>query len=133
MKIIGVSGGSVLRVLKNDSNGFYGFGEAYFSIVECGVIRGWKCHKSMTLNLVVPEGAIRFVVYDERVESSTFDSFEDVTLSRECYSRLTIPPGVLVGFQGVGKNTNLLLNIADIHHDDNEVDNTPLDSIKYDW
>jgi dTDP-4-dehydrorhamnose 3,5-epimerase len=54
-------------------------------------------------------------------------------LSKEYYNRLTVPPRVWVGFQGIGKDTNLLLNIANIPHDDNEVDQVPLKSFDYSW
>jgi dTDP-4-dehydrorhamnose 3,5-epimerase len=87
----------------------------------------------MTLNLVVPIGSIRFVVYDNSKDSSTAGNFEEIILSTEHYARLTVPPKLWVGFQGVGKGTNLLLNIANIPHNDTEVDHTPLKSFGYDW
>ena len=133
MRIIDVMGGSVLRVMNTHEESCVGFGEAYFSTVEYNTIRGWKRHKEMTLNLVVPIGSIRFVVYDNSKDSSTAGNFEEIILSTEHYARLTVPPKLWVGFQGVGKGTNLLLNIANIPHDDTEVDHTPLKSFGYDW
>jgi len=133
MKVIDVVGGSVLRAMSIGNVGYNGFGEAYFSTVEYNTIRGWKRHKEMTLNLVVPIGSIRFVVYDNRKDSSTAGNFEEIILSKEHYARLTVPPKVWVGFQGVGKGTNLLLNMANIPHDDKEVDHLPLESIEYNW
>ena len=130
---INVSGGSVLRVIKESNPGYDGFGETYFSIVNFGTIRGWKSHKEMTLNLVVPVGDIRFVMYDGRKNSSTYRNFQEAVLSRKNYCRLTIPPKIWVGFQGLGKSTNLLLNMANIPHDDKEVDHLPLESIEYNW
>jgi dTDP-4-dehydrorhamnose 3,5-epimerase len=133
MRIIDVMGGSVLRVMNTHEESCVGFGEAYFSTVEYNTIRGWKMHKEMTLNLVVPMGSIRFVVYDGRNSSSTFGNFQEFILSRSNYNRLTIPPGVWVGFQGVGVEDNILLNIANIPHDDNEVDHVPLEEFDYNW
>ena len=133
MKVIDVVGGSVLRAMSIGNVGYNGFGEAYFSTVEYNTIRGWKRHKEMTLNLVVPIGSIRFVVYDNRKDSSTAGNFEEIILSKEHYARLTVPPKLWVGFQGVGKGTNLLLNIANIPHNDTEVDHAPLKSFGYDW
>ena len=85
IKIIDVTGGSVLRVIKENNNGYEGFGEAYFSTVESNIIRGWKKHKVMTLNIVVPVGSIRFVMYDSREKSSTYGEFQEVVLSRKNY------------------------------------------------
>jgi len=133
MKVIDVVGGSVLRAMSIGNVGYNGFGEAYFSTVEYNTIRGWKRHKEMTLNLVVPIGSIRFVVYDNRKDSSTAGNFEEIILSKEHYARLTVPPKLWVGFQGEGKGTNLLLNIANIPHNDTEVDHAPLKSFGYDW
>mgnify|MGYP003984874843 FL=1 len=87
----------------------------------------------MTLNLVVPVGSVRFVAYDNRNNSSKVGSFQEVVLSKEHYNRLTIPPKVWGGFQGIGSGVNLLLNIANIPHDDCEVDHMPLESFTYDW
>jgi len=133
MKVIDVVGGSVLRAMSIGNVGYNGFGEAYFSTVEYNTIRGWKRHKEMTLNLVVPIGSIRFVVYDNRKDSSTAGNFEEIILSKEHYARLTVPPKLWVGFQGEGKGTNLLLNIANIPHNDTEVDHAQLKSFGYDW
>ena len=82
LKIIDGEKGSVLHAMKQDDPGFEGFGEAYFSTVIKGAVKGWKRHTRMTLNLVVPFGSIRFVIYDDRENSITRDSYFDVTLSR---------------------------------------------------
>ena len=126
-------GGDVLHGVRKSDFGFKEFGEAYFSTVEYNTIRGWKMHKEMTLNLVVPMGSIRFVVYDNNKDSSTAGNFEEIILSAEHYARLTVPPKLWVGFQGMGKDTNLLLNIANIPHNDAEVDHAQLKSFGYDW
>ena len=133
MKVIDVVGDSVLRAMSIGNVGYNGFGEAYFSTVKHNTIRGWKKHKEMTLNIVVPVGVIRFVVYDDRKNSSTFGSFQEFILSKDNYNRITIPPNVWVGFQGVGSEINLLLNIANIPHNDTEVDHAQLKSFGYDW
>ena len=71
LNIIGVDGGDVLHAMKSFEHGYDGFGEAYFSTIESGIIKGWKRHREMVLNLVVPIGAVRFVAFDDRKESST--------------------------------------------------------------
>ena len=87
----------------------------------------------MTLNLVVPLGAVRFVIYDERPESPTYGMFQDVTLSVDNYQRLTVPSMMWVAFRGVGDRGGLLLNLASIHHDPNEVDWKSIDEINFNW
>ena len=39
----------------------------YFGVnIESGVVKAWKRHRQMTLNLVVSVGVIRFVMFDDR-------------------------------------------------------------------
>ena len=63
LKRIPTVGGDVMHGLKKSDNGFNGFGEVYFSWVEQGAIKAWKCHQRMTLNLVVPMGEVSFVFH----------------------------------------------------------------------
>jgi dTDP-4-dehydrorhamnose 3,5-epimerase len=133
LRIIDHPMGPVLHGMKARDRGFAGFGEAYFSTVLPGAIKGWKKHKKMTLNFVVPSGSIRVVVYDDRVDSPTYKTFGEWKLSADNYCRLTIPPHVWVGFQGLGQNLNLLLNIASIEHDPSEAENRDLNFINYQW
>jgi len=119
--------GDIYHGMKKSDEGFDGFGEAYFSTVHKDDIKGWKKHTRMTLNLVVPVGAIEFVVYDEDEKS-----FFSETLSQENYKRLTVKPGAWMAFRGVGEQ-NMLLNIASIEHDPNEAVNIELSEINYEW
>ena len=127
--------GDILHGMKNNDSGFNGFGEAYFSTIKTGVIKAWKKHNNMTLNLIVPIGAIRFVLFDERENSKTHGHFNEIVLSKENYKRLTIPSGVWMGFQGLGKDINMLLNIADIPHDPDEQTNISIENskINFSW
>ena len=127
------SGGDILHALKRTGTGYVGFGEAYFSSVHAGAIKGWKRHRSVTLNLVVPVGVIRFVVHDDRLGSPTVGCFADVNLGSENYSRLTLSPGLWMAFQGKGSGENLLLNIIDEEHEPGEADNVDLAAIPFLW
>ena len=119
--------GDIFHAMKKSDDGFDGFGEAYFSTIHKDDVKGWKKHTEMTLNLIVPMGAIKFVAYDE--ESKEFFS---VVLSHDNYQRLTVKAGLWMAFQGVGKN-NMLLNLASIEHDPSEAVNIAIEEIKYEW
>lgn len=131
LKIIDVSGGDVLHAIKADDNGYSGFGEAYFSIVDPGKIKAWKRHREMTLNIIVPIGKIKFVIFDDRDADNA--TFQEVVLSKSRYFRLTVPPMVWVGFQGLSKEPSMLLNVANYSHDPLEVDREEVSSIAYKW
>ena len=81
----------------------------------------------MTLNIVVPIGKIKFVVYN--LDTKEFFS---AVISSNNYQRLTINPGLWVAFQGMQK-VNILLNIASTEHDPSEAKNLALDQIRYAW
>lgn len=119
--------GDVLHAMKRSDDGFNGFGEAYFSTIYKGDIKGWKKHLKMTLNLVVPVGEIEFVVYNERTED-----FFSVELSQNNYQRLTVEAGLWMAFKGMSESS-ILLNIASIEHDPSEAVNLDIDEIKYAW
>lgn len=127
--------GDILHGLKKSDAGFVDFGEAYFSTIKKGEVKAWKRHSRMTLNLIVPEGEIKFVLYDDRENSETIDSFQEIVLSKSNYKRLTIPPNVWMGFQGISEGLNLVLNIADIEHDPAEQENVLFENSKivYNW
>ena len=126
--------GDVFHGMKKSDSGFSGFGEAYFSTINFEYTKPWKKHCKMTLNFVVPMGEIRIVIFDDREGSSTKNIFFDITLGDKNYQRITIPPGVWVAFCGVGPNYNLLLNLANLEHDPNEVERKEsLSEIAYQW
>ena len=119
--------GDIFHAMKKNDNGFDGFGEAYFSTINKGSVKGWKKHTKMTLNIIVPIGPIKFAVYNE-----INGEFFSVVLSIENYQRLTIKSGYWLAFKGIDEN-NILLNLASIEHDPEEVISVDLNKISYDW
>lgn len=118
--------GDVLHALKKDDPCFFGFGEAYFTTIFLGDTKGWKLHRKMYMNLIVPIGNVRFYIYDQSQEVSyKFDIGEDN------YGRLTIPAGLWVAFSGLTEGLNLILNIASIEHDPAESINLPLNCFEF--
>ena len=133
-KIIKVDEGDVFHGLKSNDLSYKGFGEAYFSSINPNSIKSWKRHNVMTLNLIVIIGKIRFVIFDDRNGSTSKDSVNEIILGPDInYSRLTIPPGLWVAFQCLSDSKSLLLNVADIEHDPNEIDRLPLEAFAFNW
>ena len=133
-KRIKTSGGDILHGIKKNQIGYIGFGEAYFSFLEYGAIKAWKKHHDMTLNILVPVGEIRFVIYDDRTNSVSNGHFFDITISAaQNYGRLTVPPLVWLGFKGENPENNLLLNVASHPHSNTEVERCELTDIPFNW
>jgi dTDP-4-dehydrorhamnose 3,5-epimerase len=131
LNVINTPGGNVMHAMKGSSIGYKGFGEAYFSEIEKGTIKAWKRHKNMTLNLVVPIGEIRFVLFDDRKVSN--NQFQEVVVSKGNYCRLTVPPMIWMGFQNLSNDSSMLLNIADMEHNPNEIDKKSIKQIEFNW
>ena len=119
--------GDIYHAMKKSDIGYDGFGEAYFSAINKNVVKGWKKHTKMTLNLIVPIGEIEIIVYDD-----TLSEFFSVILSQENYQRLTVTPNLWLAFKGLGTE-NILLNVASIEHDPSESENLELKDIYYEW
>jgi dTDP-4-dehydrorhamnose 3,5-epimerase len=131
LSIINTTGGKVLHAMKNNESSFASFGEAYFSEIEPNAIKAWKRHRKMTLNLIVPIGKIRFVMFDDRKEAK--NQFQEIIISRKNYYRLTVPPMIWIGFQSLSYNNSMLLNIASILHNPKEFDRKNISEIEFDW
>ena len=131
LNVIDTLGGNVMHGMKETDVGYAGFGEAYFSKVDKGFIKAWKRHKEMTLNLIVPVGEIKFVLFDDRKKSNT--QFQELTISTNNYCRLTVPPMVWMGFQGLSDAGSMLLNIANMEHNPHEVDRKNIKQIEFNW
>lgn len=126
---IGHPQGDILHAMKASSAGYAGFGEAYFTTILPGAIKGWKRHREMTLNLIVAAGRVRFVV--TAAEEAVPQAF---TLGPDnAHGRLTVPPGYWMAFQGLAREPNLVLNLANIEHGAAESENRELEAFAFDW
>ena len=127
--------GKVLHMLRCDSPLFEKFGEIYFSVVNPGAVKAWKLHKEMTLNLTVPIGSIKLVLYDNRSDSPTKRKIQEIYIGHDNYCLVKIPPMIWNGFQGISEIESIVANCATIPHDPDEVEQLdPLNSfIPYKW
>jgi len=127
--------GKVMHMLRSDSPIFRGVGEVYFSCVYPGAIKAWHIHKVMTLNYAVPQGCIKYVLYDDRPNSPTCGEVQELFLGPDNYNLVTVPPLVWNGFKGIGSEMAIVANCASIPHDPDEIERKPPDdaSIPYDW
>lgn len=121
--------GDVMHALKYTEKSFNGFGETYFSLINPGFVKAWKRHTLMTMNLVVPFGAVIFVF-----ALSSDGPFRKIQLdSHDNYSRITVPPGIWFGFKCLSDTSSIILNISDIPYNPIECDRQDLDFFNFDW
>ena len=62
-----------------------------------------------------------------------YNTYIDIELSENKKQILTIFPNNWFAFQGLNEKLSLLTNISNIPHDDNEVENTNLETFDYNW
>ena len=135
LKIINDHRGSVMHMLRNDSDVYKKFGEIYFSTIFCDKIKAWHLHKEATLNYACISGKVKLVLYDERKMSKTFGTYQELTLTIENYSLITIPPNIWNGFKGLDKNSSIIANCLNLPHNESEMVRLDItdERFKYDW
>ena len=132
---ISVPRGDVYHGLKASDPSFQGFGELYFSRIDYQEIKGWEKHKRLTLNLMVPAGEVRFVVFaSDALSGKPTELCGDYRLGADVnHQRLTVPAGMWVAFQGCSSTINIVANVIPEEHDPAEADNLELSQVPFDW
>ncbi len=118
--------GDIYHALKCTDDSFEEFGEAYFTTIHQNDVKGWKQHKTMLMNLVVPVGVVGFHFFNERISKGAF-----VEVAPHNYVRVTVQPGIWMAFQGLSKDLNLILNLASTPHDPAEAINVELGAFPF--
>ena len=128
LKVVKLRSGNIVKILKRDEIKNWSFGEAYFSKIKFNKIKAWKCHKKMTLNLVVTTGNVKFVFFDKNKVK-----LKVVKLNEKKSLRLSVPPNIWFGFKGMSRKESTILNLANIKHNPNEVLQCDKNKIKFNW
>ena len=124
-----IDAGDLLHGIKIDDTGYKCFGEVYFSFVKSNAVKAWKLHKKMTLNLIVPIGNVRFVF----INPTYTEQVKIIEVGENNYSRITVPPNIWFGFQGISDGQNMVVNVADIKHNPAESEKRQMDYFNYKW
>lgn len=125
--------GTVKHFMK-DYEWEYPFGEVYITTIYRGIIKGWHGYQTKTMAYAVVKGAVKLVLYDNREESASYDTVEEVTLGDDCYNRIIIPPGVYNAFRGIA-DESIIVVLANEVFDEAKTFRQPIEweKPKYDW
>lgn len=118
--------GIILKILNNKQRNLKLYKDAYFSFVKFNKIKGWKKHKRMTMNLMVPVGKVKFVFCDD-------DKFRSIIIGDNRFCKIIVPPNIWFAFKGISKGKNVVFNLANVKHNDKEVVRKRNNEIKYNW
>ena len=135
LKIISDHRGSVMHMLRNDSNVFKRFGEIYFSTIFKDKIKAWHLHKEATLNYACIFGKVKLVLFDERKDRNNYGKYQEILLSLDNYSLISIPPNIWNGFKGLNKEHSIIANCLDLPHNEKEMVRIDINDkrFNYDW
>ena len=135
LKIIADDRGKVMHMLRSDDKIFQKFGEIYFSTIYKNKIKAWHLHKESTLNYVCVKGIVKLVLFDDRSESKSKGEIQEITMSKDNYSLVTIPKNIWNGFKGIGEDESIVANCLTLPHNEMEMVRVDpfSDKIKYDW
>ncbi len=133
LKIISDHRGSVMHMLRNDSENFDKFGEIYFSTIYKDKIKAWHLHKEATLNYACVYGKVKLVLFDERKSSKTFGKYQEIFLSLESYFLVTIPPNIWNGFRGLNKEHSIIANCLNLPHNEKEMVRLDIDDKRFNY
>jgi dTDP-4-dehydrorhamnose 3,5-epimerase len=106
------SRGALFEILRSDWPAFKRFGQAYITVCKPGWVKGWHHHKKQTDNFCVVKGKALVVLVDTKTRK-----IAEYHLSEDNPALLSIPPGILHGFECKSKDECRILNIPDMLYD----------------
>ena len=118
--------GIILKILSSKQSSLKFYKDLYFSFIKFNKIKGWKKHTKMTMTLIVPVGKVKFVFYNE-------DKFRTIIIGDNKYYKIIVPPNIWFAFKGISRGKNVILNLANLKHNDKEIIRERNNKIKYDW
>ena len=127
--------GAVFHFLKKSDDHFQEISEVYFSFTNHGVIKGWKYHKEMEQNFVVPVGNMKFVFFDDRENSATKGNIFETVIGVENYYLIKVPARLWYSFSPTNNASAMITNATSVvHHPEETLTKEITDSsIPYKW
>ena len=133
LKIIKDHRGSVMHMIRNDNEVFEEFGEIYFSTIFENKVKAWHLHKEATFNYACVFGKVKLVLFDERKTSKTYGEYQELLLSLDNYSLITIPPNIWNGFKGMNKESSIIANCLNLPHNEKEMVRLEIDDMRFNY
>ena len=106
--------GHLQEVQRNDDSHFLGFGQAYLTATNPGIVKAWYLHHRQTDQIALTQGTLRLALYDARAASPTQGHVQEIIISEDQPALVQIPPGVWHGFQALGSAPACLLHLNTI-------------------
>jgi dTDP-4-dehydrorhamnose 3,5-epimerase len=136
-KVIADERGRLGEIMRADDPWFEKFGQVYFTSTYPGVVKAWHYHRKQTDHFYVVKGMLKVALCDERKDSPTHETVNEVYLGEHCPGLVRIPPGVQHGWMCISESEAYVVNIVSEMYNYKEPDEFrthPHDNhIPYDW
>ena len=136
-KVLPDERGRLGEIMRADDPWFEKFGQVYFTSTYPGVVKAWHYHEKQTDHFYVIKGTVKIALYDQRKDSPTYQTINQIYLGEYCPGLVRIPPGVLHGWMCVSQTEAYTVNVVSEMYnytDPDEYRTDPHDNdIPYDW
>jgi len=137
LRVIPDERGRLMEIMRCDDPFFTGFGQVYLSTVFPGVVKAWHYHLIQEDRFTCVKGLVKAVLYDDRDDSPTRGSLNELYCGEHKPCIIVIPPRVFHGWKCVSEQEAYVINIPSHpykHSDPDEYRCSPHDGgIPYDW
>jgi len=132
LKVLRDERGRLMEILRDDDRMFQRFGQVYMTTCNPGYVKGWHYHKEQTDYFTCIKGKIRLVLYDVREGSKTKGEINEFIISLEEPKLVKIPPFVFHGFEALGNEEAIVINVPTEHYDYKKPDEFRVDPFNND-
>jgi dTDP-4-dehydrorhamnose 3,5-epimerase len=110
---------------------------SYYVTIRPGRIKGWGMHLKQADRYFVAGGKVRVVMYDGRVDSPTYEQFQEIHFTEQTTGLVRIPAGVWHADQNWGDTDVGLVNFPTQRYNHGDPDKYRIDphsgEIPFDW
>lgn len=87
---------------------------AYMTMLRPGWVKGWVYHLIQTDRLAIVSGHVKFILWDPREDSPTYNSINEIYISERNRGLLIIPPLVIHAVQNIGRTDAYFINLPTV-------------------
>jgi dTDP-4-dehydrorhamnose 3,5-epimerase len=111
LKLLPNEKGRLMEVQRRDDPHFPGFGQVYVTQSFPNVVKAWYRHRVQVDQIAAITGLVRLVLFDDRPDSPTHGTVNDIVMGELAPKLVLIPPGIWHGFKAVGETGAFLLHL----------------------
>ncbi len=136
-KVLPDERGRLGEIMRADDPWFEKFGQVYFTTTYPGVVKAWHYHEKQTDHFYVVKGLCKIALYDQRNDSDTKGTVNQLYLGESCPGIVKIPPGVMHGWMCVSQEEAYIINVVSEMYNYSDPDEFRTDphenEIPYEW